>query len=185
MEKSLRSEVRRTKLNKAIVATLAVSGVISVGLVAPGVLQVLGKSGLLTPQKKQNIKKSFSKLVGRGYITLDGGKARLTLKGEKFAALLGEGKLTPKKPNRWDKKWRVLIFDIPERRRATRGLIRRTLTQLGFYRLQDSVWIFPYDCEDLIVLLKMDLKVGKDVLYMIVDRLEYDQKVRAHFGLES
>jgi hypothetical protein len=47
------------------------------------------------------------------------------------------------------------------------------------------VWLYPYDCEDVIVLLKADLKIGKDVLYMIVDELEFDQPYCRYFGLES
>lgn len=54
---------------------------------------------------------------------------------------------------------------------------------LGFVRLQDSVWVYPYDCEDLITLLKADLKVGKDVLYVVADRIEYDQPLRTLFDL--
>lgn len=56
--------------------------------------------------------------------------------------------------------------------------------EIGFIRLQDSVWIYPYDCEDLLTLLKADLKVGKDLLYMIVDSLEGDAKIRLFFGLK-
>ena len=54
---------------------------------------------------------------------------------------------------------------------------------IGFVRLQDSVWVYPYDCEDLIVLLKADFKIGKDVLYMIVDEMEGDTHLRKEFGL--
>jgi hypothetical protein len=35
-----------------------------------------------------------------------------------------------------------------------------------------------------LTLLKADFKIGKDMLYMIVDTLEYDTPVRARFGLE-
>ena len=61
--------------------------------------------------------------------------------------------------------------------------MRRTLTAVGFVRLQDSVWLYPYDCEDLIVLLKADFKIGKDLLYLIVDSLENDTAFRKFFGI--
>ena len=77
----------------------------------------------------------------------------------------------------------MLVFDIPERRRAVRTKIRAALISLGFVRLQDSVWVYPYDCEDLITLLKTDFKVGKDVLYVIADRIEFDKPLRILFGL--
>ena len=54
---------------------------------------------------------------------------------------------------------------------------------MEFVRLQDSVWIYPYDCEDIITLLKADFQIGKDMLYMIVEMLEYDKRLRNHFDL--
>ena len=51
-------------------------------------------------------------------------------------------------------------------------------------RMQDSVWIFPYDCEDLITLLKADFKVGYDLLYMVVDKLEGDHIFKDYFKLK-
>jgi len=57
------------------------------------------------------------------------------------------------------------------------------LKAIGFVQLQKSVWVFPYDCEDLIILLKADFKVGKDVLYMIVDKIENDREIKKVFNL--
>ena len=77
----------------------------------------------------------------------------------------------------------MLIFDIPEYRKGTRDKIRYTLQTIGFVHLQHSVWIYPYDCEDLITLLKADFRIGRDMLYMIVDSLEGDATIKKRFGL--
>ena len=53
----------------------------------------------------------------------------------------------------------------------------------GFLQLQQSVWVYPHDCEDLVALLKADLHIGKDVLYLIVEKIERDAWVRKHFGI--
>ena len=45
---------------------------------------------------------------------------------------------------KWDKKWRMVVFDIPESKRAKRRLLRFILISLGFKKLQKSVWITPY-----------------------------------------
>lgn len=186
LENSLRSELRRTKITKAILGTIAVAGILSVAAVAPNVIGVLGKTTLLK-QRRYQIKSALSRMIRKGYATLEktakGTCVRLTEKGELAAALLGKGRLLPQKPKRWDGKWHLLIFDIPERRRSIRAKIRMTLITLGFIRLQDSVWVYPYDCEDLIVLLKADAKAGKDVLYVIADRIENDRSLRRHFAL--
>jgi len=77
----------------------------------------------------------------------------------------------------------MIVFDIPERRRVIRNRLRMTMEELGFMRLQDSVWVFPYDCEDFIALLKADMRIGTAVLYVIVEEIENDSHLREHFGL--
>ena len=89
------------------------------------------------------------------------------------------------KKRKWDRCWRVVIFDVPERRKGVRDRLRHFMEGCGFVRLQDSVWIYPYDCEDLIALAKADFRIGADVLYMIVERLERDKYLREHFGLPT
>ena len=178
--------IRRTKVNNAIIGAVATAGLIAVAAVAPNVMGVLGRS-TYARQRLFQTRSRITALVQTGYLVVerhDGTSyVRLTEKGEHFAALMHEGKLAPKKPKRWDGKWRLLIFDIPERRRGVRTNIRKTLVMLGFVRLQDSVWAYPYDCEDYIAILKADFNIGKDVLYIIADQVEYDAPLRAHFTL--
>jgi len=45
----------------------------------------------------------------------------------------------------WDRKWRLVIFDIEETSRNLRDLFRIKLKELGFGQLQKSVWITPHD----------------------------------------
>lgn len=47
---------------------------------------------------------------------------------------------------KWDGKWRIVIWDIPEKRRAVRDLLRFKLKQLGFTRWQKSVWVSKKNC---------------------------------------
>jgi DNA-binding transcriptional regulator PaaX len=104
----------------------------------------------------------------------------LTKKGERELEKIGD---VITKPKKWDGKWRILIFDITETKKSTRDNIRRTLINIGFIKLQNSVWVFPYDCEDLITLLKVDLMVGKEMLYIIADKIENDSILKGRFGL--
>jgi len=50
----------------------------------------------------------------------------------------------------WDKKWRIVIWDIPEKRRITRDVLRYKLKLLGFQRLQKSVWASKKDCTKIL-----------------------------------
>jgi len=46
---------------------------------------------------------------------------------------------------RKDKKWQMVIFDIPEKYRKTRNKFRVALKILGYQKLQLSIWVCPYD----------------------------------------
>ncbi len=186
LEKELAAKIYRTKINSAIISTVAITGGLAVALLAPNVVGILGKTFL--KQYDKRFQSSLRKLVDAGYIVFEEvegvKKLQLTKKGEWFAAQIGKGSLVPKKPKKWDQKWRMIIFDISEKRKKSRAQIRLALTNLGFYRLQDSVWVYPYDCEEFITVLKIDMKLRNEVLYVIADKIENDGKIRVHFGLK-
>lgn len=75
------------------------------------------------------------------------------------------------------------MFDIKEPRRSVRDALRRELQAVGFVKIQHSVWAYPYPCEDFIALLKADLHVGKDILYLVVEEMENDYLLKKHFSL--
>ena len=177
---------RRVKgdVQKAILSVVKAAGFISLAIVAPNSLQYLEKFGI-APGKRQKevIKRSRDNLIEDGLLKYDNGFIRLTEKGEIKLQLLEIRDWKLDKPKKWDGRWRMLIFDIPERKRPLRERIRNTLLDIGFQRLQDSVWIYPYACEDLVNLLKIDFRVGRDLLYLIVDSIESDKKFRKLFSL--
>jgi len=59
------------------------------------------------------------------------------------------------------------------------------LHAVGFVLFQKSVWVYPYDCEDFIALLKADFKIGKDMRYLIADTIEGDASLRKAFNLRG
>ncbi len=75
------------------------------------------------------------------------------------------------------------MFDIAEKRKAIRIRFREAMREAGFLHLQDSVWVYPHNCDDFIQLLKADLHLGREVLYVIVERMDNDAWVRKHFKL--
>lgn len=94
-----------------------------------------------------------------------------------------KARLAGNKPKKWDRQYRLVMFDVPEKRKRIRDLLRREMREIGFLRVQDSAWLYPYDCEEFISLLKADLRIGKDVLYAVVDSIDNDAWVRKHFNL--
>jgi DNA-binding transcriptional regulator PaaX len=61
-----------------------------------------------------------------------------------------------KKP--WDGKWRLVIFDIPEKERRIRSLIRSKLRELGLAPIQRSVWISPLPLDSFLTNIDDQLK---------------------------
>ncbi len=50
-------------------------------------------------------------------------------------------------PKYWDKRWRIVIYDIPHKKRVARDALRLKLKELGFKEWQKSVFIYPYPCK--------------------------------------
>jgi len=88
-----------------------------------------------------------------------------------------------KAPARWDKKWRIVIFDIPEVFKKARGALRFHLRRLGFYQLQKSVFILPYECENEIDFLVELYHLRPYVRQIIADRIDNELHLRKIFKL--
>ena len=184
LEEENKKRVRRGEIQKLILDSVKIAGILSIGLVAPQVIGAMGKLGLI-PNKRQDeiVRSSASRLAKKGLLLYKEGEYELTQDGEKKLRQWELQSYRLKRPQKWDKKWRVIVFDIPEKKKKVRDQIRNIFVSAGFSRLQDSVWVYPYDCEDIVGLLKTDFGVGRDLLYMIVYEIENDKHLREEFGL--
>jgi len=190
MEKEVRKRDKRAKLQKAILSTIFALGGLSVALIAPKMTKVLARfepEFMKDKYRKYSFNRSLARLKNAGFIVFEktrrGNFARLTTRGKEKLRQLTINNFEIQKPKKWDGKWRLLMFDIKEKRKSIRDKIRHNLSKIGFIRLQDSVWVFPYDCEDFINLMKADFKIGKDLLYVIADKIENDKFLIKHFNL--
>lgn len=75
-------------------------------------------------------------------------------------------------PRKWDKKWRIVVFDIPKKFNNVRDILRQTLNRLGFYKLQDSVYVYPHDCIGLIKYIEETYEIGEYVQFVVAERIE-------------
>jgi CRISPR-associated endonuclease Cas2 len=107
----------------------------------------------------------------------------LTKEGEKEAkrlSLLGSS-IKFKKPKRWDKRWRLVIFDIPEKDREFRDILRGHLQELGFKKLQHSVFVSPYPFEKAISELTGLYSAGKYVRVITAINIDNEKSLKNHF----
>jgi len=87
---------------------------------------------------------------------------------------------------KWDKKWRIVIFDITQLKTLQRNAFRSKLKDLDFYQLQKSVWVCPHKCSDEINLLRDFFGLSKkDVRLITADDIEEDSFLRKVFKLNS
>lgn len=86
-------------------------------------------------------------------------------------------------PGSWDGKWRVIIYDITKFKKREADMLRRVLTKLNMYRLQKSVYLYPYPCKKELEFLRYYFGVQEGVMYLTVSGIEQDEAFRRFFGL--
>lgn len=178
-------------MKNLLLRSLAATGIISIALVAPKMTRLLKELDRPAKSREQlyrRISQGVNRLAQDGLVTVSGtyGERRvgLTEKGLEVLEQIEFGEYEIPEPAFWDGKWRVLIFDINERRRRVRDQLRRLLQGKGFVRIQDSVWVYPYPCDEFISLIRAHLKssVG-EVRSFVAEALESDKPLREHFRL--
>jgi phenylacetic acid degradation operon negative regulatory protein len=81
--------------------------------------------------------------------------------------LLEEGtrRIFEPRPRRWDGRWRVVVYSLPETKRDLREALRRRLSYLGFGALTPGTWVSPHDRQVEVQSLLKDLKAQRYVQY--------------------
>lgn len=170
----------------AILAGVGIAGLIVVGAMAPGIFKIFPRNDRRRFSTKA-VDQSVENLKRKGLLTIirgkNGWRLALTERGQaEFFAYETRQKIL-KHPRRWDGKWHLLIFDIAESKKRVREQVRRMLIGFGFHRLQDSVWVYPYECEEILELLRTKYGVRYEALYIRAEKIAKDDWLLNHFGL--
>lgn len=75
-------------------------------------------------------------------------------------------------PERWDHKWRLVLFDIPSPRKHERYLFVSQLKRLGFVMARQSTWFYPYPCFDTVDRIVKFCGLSTFVTYAEITRLD-------------
>lgn len=108
---------------------------------------------------------------------------KLTEKGNLRILKYKLEEMTIQRTNKWDGRWRMVLYDIKKFKRREQEAIRRILNQLEFLQLQKSVYLTPYQCEKEITFLREYFGVSTEVLYVIVQKIENEEVYRSYFGI--
>jgi hypothetical protein len=128
--------------------------------------------------EREKSRKRFSQIVknlkNKGYLNVkdikNGTAVMITPSGMKqlfeIEIKIGE------KNKRSDKKWQMILFDIPEVSRRNRDLFRKQLKYLGYQNLQKSVWVCPYDVLKVTQKLIKNYKIDRFVRLLLVEEIK-------------
>jgi hypothetical protein len=112
-------------------------------------------------------------------------KIVLTEAGQRRVIQANIDNLTISKPTRWDGRWHLVFFDVPEKKRRGRDALRLKLRELGFYEWQKSVFVYPYPCRDQIDFIVEFFELRPFVRYGELLNPTNEAELKLHFQLES
>lgn len=128
-------------------------------------------------------KLAVERLSQRGFIKKSGDLVCIRDKGRHAVDVTVRNVRRSLKTRKWDGKWRIVAYDIPERFKPLRDAVRLTLKNAGFVKFQDSLWIFPHECRELATLIQKESRLRMCVLYGVLEKIENEERLKRHFSL--
>ncbi|MEK7080294.1 MAG: hypothetical protein AAB925_00480 [Patescibacteria group bacterium] len=142
-------------------------------------------------------KKEEQKLAKRAVVDLRKNefiKQKQNYDGSVLISLSEEGKLRAlnlifrrfdNRREKWDCKWRMVSFDIPNQYTKGRKALVYRLKSGGFYELQKSLFLYPYDCEKEIRALARLFKIEKYIRFGVLETIDSQEILIRRFKLKS
>ena len=155
---------------------LGTAGLVGITIAAPNALQGLQLILKKSPVQKARYTRLLKELKRQGliYITESGGEIHYTLTPAGVYRLQQNivDNLEISRPSRWDKKWRLIVFDIPVKQSRQRSAFVSHLQNMGFVMLQKSLWIHPFPCFEQVEQLAGHYNVFRHCNLMEIDKLD-------------
>ena len=182
--KKIKSKIKRVGLTAALLLELFEGVVETASQFVPLTRTGMRRAASSWEIDSSRFDEALRALRRQGYLKKSEGEFLITPKGAARAKFLKAYQSVPRR-GKWDGKWRLAVFDIPETRRTERNILRSILKRKGFYKLQNSVFISPFaDLEDL-NLLRHEFGIEKYVNFFLAKSasVDNDKQLREHFEL--
>ena len=165
-------------IRKDSLAIKILKGVAIAGMVALAATNPYFGLNLIKAMKRENDRKQWRKfrqslryLKSRGYVRIlsesfDGMKVEITRAGKQVVKHVDVATLELPKPEIWDSKWRVIVFDVPNYKSKNRAAFRERIKELGFRLVQKSVWVYPHESREVIMILRKFYDIEDHVTYL-------------------
>ncbi|MBI2054518.1 MAG: hypothetical protein HYT39_00225 [Candidatus Sungbacteria bacterium] len=177
------------------------------GSVQRGIMQLLDQVGamsfvLLTSGKHaktilrnyhqrshERVISSLESLKRRRLINIadDGTETLITLTRDGKRELLryGLNTMVLSRKQNWDGVWHMVIFDIPERYGKARRALSFKIQSIGAFRLQDSVYVYPFSWQNEIDFLSEFFHVSPFIRYIKASFVEGEEDLLRRFSLHK
>lgn len=179
---------KRGEIAGAVLKGIILGGIVVAVVALPGMAPVLNLFGGNNKRNQYKLKRALYQLKKNKFVNIyykeDKEFIEITEKGRKRLLQYDYDNLKIKIPKKWDGMWRVVIFDIPEKRKRARNAINIKLKEIGFYSLQKSTFIFPYECKDEIDFVGEHLFVRKYIDYIIANSIDSNEKLKKYFKIK-
>ncbi|MFA6077151.1 MAG: hypothetical protein WC735_03710 [Candidatus Paceibacterota bacterium] len=103
--------------------------------------------------------------------------------GKQKALRFNIDKIEIKKPAKWDGKWRVVMFDIPEKLKRLRDSLRLHFREVGLIELQKSVLVYPYPCNKEIEFILEFYNARRYVRFILAEKIDNQLHLMKKFNL--
>lgn len=133
---------------------------------------------------KRDYYRTLDRLKKHGLLKKSSDTFRLTKKGEKeafFAHLDAQKLLYKPRKQKWDGRWRMIIFDVPEKKRRYRDYLRQMLKTLDFKELQKSTWVTPHPIPDFLKEFLWEEQMKHFTRFITIKEIDYDKDLKKAF----
>lgn len=175
-----------------VIRLIAFGSITGTMLVAPNALQLLEKplnfllDGLDEREKRRKLSRLKSYLKTQGLVRYDYDHGlKLTKKAMKRLEKIEFNNIAIPTPDIWDRKWRMIMFDVPETDRYAREKLIDKFKELGMQLLQQSVWIHPYPCRDELSNVAIHLGIQEWLTYIETSHIDNEEKLIYRFRQTS
>ena len=181
------SEYKRGEIAVNVIRLIGAGIAMGAAVAAPNVVQIIDMFDPKGHAERNRIWKAIKYLEERERVRIEDAD------GERIVMLTGAGKillndlvieeLQIDTPRMWDRKWRIVMFDIPMYRSRIRIPFREKLQDLGFLMYQKSVFVYPFECRNEVIAVAEHYGVREHIRYLTVEEMSNMREFVKKFDL--
>ncbi|MBI2048444.1 MAG: CRISPR-associated endonuclease Cas2 [Parcubacteria group bacterium] len=181
------AEYKRGELARDILRLVGAGVIVGAAVIAPNMGQVVDYFNPRGSAERKRIWDAIKYLEKRNQLAVT------ERNGTQFVTLTRQGRIKLDEnqiweialstPLRWDRKWRLVMFDFPARCGDVRHAFRKRLEEFGFVMYQRSVFIFPHECHEEVLTVAKWYGVDRHVRYIVATEINDMRRFVKEFDL--